>query len=419
MTQRSEILQALDGLLSIPSVTASGSGDTPYGPESDRALTYMLDLCETLGFRTKNCRRRVGWAEIGQGPEMVAILAHLDVVPAGEGWDYPPFALSQAGGRLYGRGVVDDKGPVIACVYAMKELLDSGLPLTRRVRIIFGLAEEGGDWSDLEYYCQTEETPVFGFTPDGKFPAIYGEKGFTAYQLSLPLAGSGVELLEGGQAENMVPDYCRAVVKGRTVEASGRSCHGSKPWEGENAVSKLMEQLAGLPVADLYNNCIGFDLYGERLGCQAEDDKLGKLTVNVGKVRTVADRIVFWLDIRYPTVISAQEILEQMNRTVAPYGAKVELEYAKKPVYLDREGPLISSLMAAYRRVTGDFQAQPQLLGGGTYAKAMDNIAAFGPMLPGREPTEHQKNESMDLEDFFLVLDIYRASLEELAGSGR
>ncbi len=414
MHDYNEIIRALDGLLSIPSVTASGSGDTPYGPEADRALTYMLELCRRLGFRTKNCAHRVGWAEIGAGDEMVAVLVHLDVVPAGEGWDYPPFACTQDNGRLYGRGMADDKGPAIACVYAMKRLLDKGVPLARRIRIIFGLAEEGGDWSDLEYYCQTEEKPVCGFTPDGMFPVIYGEKGFTAYQLSLPLEGSGVEHLEGGHAENMVPDICRAVVDGRTVEAQGRSCHGSKPWEGENAISKLMEQLSGRPVADLYNACIGFDLHGERLGCQVEDDKVGPLTVNVGKVRTVGGRIVFWLDIRYPTVITAREILDRMGRAVAPYGARAELEYDKKPVYLDQEGPLISTLVAAYRRLTGDTLSQPLLMKGGTYAKAMDNIAVYGPLLPGREGTEHQKNEHLSREDFFLILDIYQAALEDL-----
>ena len=417
MERKDEMLASLHQLLSIPSVTCAGSGDTPYGEEPDRALTYMLQLCQRLGFRTKNCQRRVGWAEIGQGEEMVAILVHLDVVPAGEGWDYPPFACTLDQGNLYGRGIVDDKGPAIACVYAMKDLLDAGVPLNRRIRIIFGLAEEGGDWSDLEYYCQTEEAPVGGFTPDGMFPVIYGEKGFTAYRLSFPLASSGLELLEGGQAENMVADSCRAVAEGRPLSAAGRSCHGSKPWEGENAISKLMAQLAGRPVADMYNACIGFDLYGERLGCQVEDDKVGALTVNVGKVRTMGDQIVFWLDIRYPTVITAQEILERMNQAVAPYGARVELEYDKKPVYLDREGPLISTLTRAYRQITGDTQTQPVLMCGGTYAKAMDHIAAFGPALPGREPTEHQKNEHISLEDFLLVCRIYRQAILGLAQS--
>ena len=415
MRNEQEIIQALDGLLSIPSVTASGSGDTPFGPETDRALTYVLDLCQKLGFRTKNCDRKMGWAEIGQGEEMVAILVHLDVVPAGDGWNYPPFACTEADGRLYGRGTLDDKGPAIACIYAMKELLDSGVEFKRRIRILFGMCEEGGDWSDMEYYCQHEEAPVCGFTPDGFFPAIYGEKGFTSYQLSFPLAGSGVDWLEGGQAENIVADSCRATVGETTLETRGTPCHASRPWEGDNAISKLMAQLAGCPVADMYNSCIGFDFYGERLGCQTDDGKLGPLTVNVGKVRTLEDRIVFWLDIRYPTNCTAEEILVRLNEAVAPYGAKVELENYQKPVYMDKNSPLITALMGAYHQVTGDVEAEAVLLGGGTYAKAMDNIVAFGPTLPGHESTLHQANEYILKEDFFLNMDIYEESLRRLA----
>ena len=409
------MLRDLDGLLSIPSVTSGPCLGHPFGPHSARALDYVLELCRGLGFRTRNCQGKVGWAEIGAGEELAAVLVHLDVVPAGDGWDHPPFALTRAGGRLYGRGVVDAKGPALACIYAMKDLLNAGVPLARRLRIIFGLAEEGGDWSDMEHYRQTQQAPVLGFTPDGMFPAIYGEKGFATYQLSLPLAGSGVEHLEGGQAENVGADHCAALVRGVRREARGRSCHGSKPWEGDNAISGLMEQLAGLPVADWYNRCIGRDLYGERLGCQTEDDQLGRLTVNVGKVRTLGERIVFWLDIRYPACTTAETILAQIRRTVSPFGVETWLEYFQKPVYMDRDGPLITALMDAYRQVTGDSGAQPMLLGGGTYAKAMEGIAAFGPMLPGREPTEHRPNESIALEDFLLLREIYRQAMLRLA----
>lgn len=413
--QAPSMLQALHGLLSIPSVTSGPEGGHPFGPHSAQALDYVLRLCQSLGFRTQNCQGKVGWAEIGQGEDLAAALVHLDVVPAGEGWDYPPFALTQANGRLYGRGVVDDKGPAIACIYAMKDLLDSGAPLARRIRIIFGLAEEGGDWSDMEHYRQTQQAPVFGFTPDGMFPAIYGEKGFATYQLSLPLASSGVEHLEGGQAENVGADRCFAQVNGQRVEARGRSCHGSKPWEGDNAISKLMEQLSGLPVADWYNRCIGRDLYGERLGCACQDNQLGQLTVNVGKVRTLEDRIVFWLDIRYPACTTAEDILSQIQASAAPFGVDTMLEYYQKPVYMEQDGPLITALMDAYRQVTGDSTAQPMRLGGGTYAKAMEHIAAFGPMLPGREPTEHRPNESIALEDFLLLREIYRQAILRLA----
>ena len=415
MTPREEILEHLHELLSIPSVTAVGSGDTPFGPETARALAWVLDLCRQLGFRTKNCSNMTGWAEIGQGSELVGILVHLDVVPDGEGWDYPPFACTQAGGNLYGRGVSDDKGPALACIYAMKDLLDSGVPLRRRIRIIFGQSEEKGEWADMAYYRAHEELPTLGFTPDGEFPALCGEKGIAELHLSYPLEGSGLTLLEGGQARNIVPGLCRAEDGARTWSAQGRSAHGSTPEKGLNAISLLMEQLAGTPVADFYNACLGFDLHGERLGCALADPQSGPLTLNVGMVHTTNQAIVFTLDIRYPVTCTLDQVTAAVTAAVAPYGVSVEVGEHMAPIYLDPEGPLITALLSAYQEVTGDRDSRPLVIGGGTYAKAMANIVAFGPILPGREGSEHQANEHMAQEDYFLLLRIYRAALERLA----
>lgn len=414
MLDNRDMLSALDALLSIPSVSRPG-GDSaaPFGPEAGRALSCALDLCAGLGFRTKNCGNMAGWAEIGQGEEMIAVLVHLDVVPAGEGWDVPPFACTLRDGRLYGRGVTDDKGPAVASIYAMKDLLDSSRPLRRRVRIIFGLAEEGGVWTDMDYYRRHEELPVFGFTPDADFPVIFGEKGSAVFRLSLPLSRCGLELLEGGQAENMVPDHCRAVVNGRAEEARGRAAHGSKPWEGENAIAALLERLDRLPVSQMYRRLL--DPWGAGLGWEMEDARLGRLTVNVGKVRTLGDQAVFWLDVRCPRPGMGEALLDRLRERAAPFGASAELERWKDPVLLDPDGPLVSALMSAYREVTGDQESQPVAIGGSTYAKAMDHTAAFGPMLPGRPTSEHQKNESIALEDFLLLRRIYRAALERLA----
>ena len=414
MTNREEILESLHQLVSIPSVTAAGSGDTPFGPETARALEWVLALCRRLGFRTKNCGGMTGWAEIGQGSELVGILVHLDVVPAGEGWDYPPFACTRAEGQLYGRGVSDDKGPAIACIYAMKELLDAGLPLRRRIRIIFGQSEEKGVWADMDYYRAHEELPTLGFTPDGEFPALCGEKGIAEVRLSYPLVGAGLTLLEGGQARNVVPGRCRAVVEGREVSAQGRPAHGSTPDKGRNAISVLMDQLAGIPVADFYNALLGFDLRGERLGC-ALSDPYSALTLNVGMVHTTETAVVFTLDIRYPVTCTLEQVLSPIAAAVAPYGVGVEVGEHMAPIYLDPEGPLITALMSAYRSVTGDLDSRPLVIGGGTYAKAMDHIAAFGPIFPGREGSEHQANEHLSEEDFFRLVPIYRAALEQLA----
>ena len=414
MTSREEILDQLHELLSIPSVTAVGTGDTPFGPETARALNWVLELCRKLGFRTKNCGGMTGWAEIGQGSELVGILVHLDVVPAGEGWTYPPFACTRANGILYGRGVSDDKGPALACIYAMKELLDSGIPLNRRIRIIFGQSEEKGEWRDMAYYRTHEELPAFGFTPDGEFPALCGEKGIAEIRLSYPLEGSGLTRLEAGQARNIVPSHCQAECGDRSWSARGRSAHGSTPEKGVNAISVLMEQLSGIPVADFYNALLGFDLHGERLGC-ALSDPHSTLTLNVGMVHTTDQAIVFTLDIRYPVTCSLAQVVDPITAAVAPYGVSVEVGEHMAPIYLDPNGPLISALLSAYQEATGDRDSRPQVIGGGTYAKAMANIAAFGPILPGREGSEHQADEHISEEDYFLLLRIYRAALVRLA----
>lgn len=83
-----------------------------------------------MGFQTRDVDGHCGWCEYGEGEEMVAVLCHLDVVPAGDGWHYPPYDCTWAEGRIYGRGVIDDKGPAAAALYALKAVRDSGAPCT-------------------------------------------------------------------------------------------------------------------------------------------------------------------------------------------------------------------------------------------------------------------------------------------------
>ena len=205
-----QFLDALLGLLAIDSVAwLDASEAAPYGSGPAKALDYVLSLCRALGVRTENRGGRVAWAEIGAGDELTAVLGHLDVVPDGEGWTHDPRG-ELCGDRLYGRGAVDDKGPVMAALFAMKAVQDSGVPLKRRVRLIFGQREEVGDWQDMAWYREHEQLPAFGFTPDAEFPAIYGEKGILHYELTLPLKHSGLARVEGGDAANMVPSWARA-----------------------------------------------------------------------------------------------------------------------------------------------------------------------------------------------------------------
>ncbi len=422
----SEFYKDLSGLISIESVTRiDPSPEYPYGTGPAKALQYMLDLCESYGFRVKNCDNRIGWAEIGEGDEMVGILAHLDVVPAGKGWDYEPYALTIDGDKAYGRGVSDDKGPAMCCVAAMKDILDSGVPLKRRIRIIFGLTEESGEWDDMEWYRENEEKPAFGFTPDADYPALYGEKGILTLNLHMPADKCGLVSISGGDAANVVPSYAEAVYTGAdgeqvTVTATGKQAHGSMPYDGVNAIAALMEKLAAIPeinspLVDFFEEYIGWDYYGGKMGIALKDDKSGELTLNAGVVKIVDGDVILTINIRYPVTFTPDDVTGPIEEAASPYGITVERKEFNPPIYMDKNGPIITALVDVYREFTGDYENEAMVIGGGTYARAMDNIVAFGPMLPGREMTEHMSNEYALLEDIDLNRKIYRASLEKLA----
>lgn len=419
---KQQFLDALCGLMAIESVAMTDpTPEMPYGSGPARALAYVLDLCGELGIRTVNRDGKTAWAEIGAGDEIVGILGHLDVVPVGEGWTHDPKG-EVCGDRLYGRGAIDDKGPTLAALFAMKDVQDAGVPLKRRVRLIFGQSEETSRWDDMEWYKAHEELPVFGFTPDADFPALCGEKGILNFELSIPLEQSGMLSIEGGEAMNMVPAQCAAAFSesdGPTaIATTGVSAHASTPEKGENAISAMMAALArrGVksPLVDFYQAHIGFDLHGERLGCAFSDGESGPLTLNVGLARTEEDRVVLSLDIRNPVTFTCRQVQSALETACAPYGIAVNCVKDMQPIYMDKNGKVIQAMMEVYRTVTGD-DSQPKVIGGGTYARAMPGIVAFGPMQPGRECTEHEKDEYILLDDLFQAQEIYRRTIEVLA----
>lgn len=418
-----EMLQTLNKLCSFRSVTQhSDDPALPYGEETNKAFRFMLETCKGFGFRTVNMDERMGYAEIGEGEEIFGILAHLDVVPVGSGWKYEPFAATVADdGYIYGRGVIDDKGPAVASVYAMKDVLESGRKINKRIRIIFGQTEEKGPWTDMEYYKEHEELPTMGITPDADFPALYGEKGIMHFTLSMPVEKAGFISVSGGQASNMVADEARGSVNcGGVVRdffEQGKASHGSTPQYGKNAISMLMAEVGDATdrcgMANFYNKYIAFDIHGERFNLDLSDEESGRLTMNVGKIEMNDRTVDLRMDIRYPVTFSSEEIIPNIKAVAKAEGLEFTLEEDKAPIYMDRNGKLITELVKVYQDVTGR-NDEAKVIGGGTYARAMPNIVAFGPMIPGRECTEHQPNERILLEDYLLLRKVYGEALKRI-----
>ncbi len=410
----------LDGLLRIPSVTKAGDGEYPFGKECADALDYVLALCDSFGFRTKKCGNMLGYAEIGAGEEMIGVLAHLDVVPAGSDWDYPAYGLTRVTvdgeERLIGRGVVDDKGPAMICIYAMKALLDSGMPITRRVRIIFGLTEEAGEWEDMKYYRENEELATFGFTPDASFPVGYAEKGIAVFELKMPLSLAGIDSVSGGNAHNMVPDYCECTANGKKYTANGVSVHGSTPALGKNAIVSAMSEIneaSPCALSEFIVKRIGESCDGSGLGISSWDTESGALTLNLGVIEVRGDEVVMTVDIRYPVTKSYDDMLTMLEANCKQYGVTVTPCEHKLPVHIERDGKLITTLTDVFNMVTG-LDAKPFSMGGGTYARAMPNIVSFGPLMPGAPETVHQKNEYITVKDVDTAFRIYAQALLHL-----
>jgi len=455
LQMREEIIKSTQEIVRIKSVEDAPKEGMPFGEGVHSCLEYALALSEKLGFTTKNFNGYAGHAEFGEGEEVVGILVHLDVVPEGDNWTYPPYGGEIHDGKIYARGTIDDKGPAIAGLYAMKAVKDSGMPLNKKIRIIFGTDEESG-WDDMKYYLENQKAPDVAFTPDAEFPAIYGEKGILIFDFvktlhkNSPESGIVIHKIKGGNRPNMVPDYCEAhissnpsilekltaflkenhlkieaeVTGDKTILKSyGISAHGSLPESGQNAVSQLVLFLNTLDLADgdaadfihFYSNKIGMEYYGQSMGCGFYDEVSGKLIFNVGVIDLNEDEIKLTINIRYPVTYTTNVVYDAMEKELEGTGIKlIRGKHDMDPIYLPKDHELIKKLMQVYTKITGD-DREPITMGGGTYARAMKNAVAFGPLFPGQPELAHQKDEYISVEDLLKITEIYAEALYELA----
>lgn len=436
-----EILEDLATLVAIPSVAEDGAGDTPYGKEADRALRFMLQRAGQMGFVTKNVHGEAGYVEYGEGDQHAAVLMHLDVVPAGDGWSRDPFRLSVENGRVYGRGVSDNKGSAVVALHCLDVLRACGITGQRKLRLIYGINEERG-MSDIHHYLQWEPLPEFAFVPDTDYPMINREKGILQIEVRKKGGIAGVRSLSGGHNYNSVPGVCTVLLAGTErlaelragaaqngagftaeekdgdtlVTVLGKQVHAMCPTEGENACLKALALLERIGYREAEQLLGYFEpaCDASALGAACADEPSGAMTVCCGRMRIEEDSVYFSLDFRYPVTCDGEKIYRSLKQRFAADGAEVSLVQNDPPLYVPEGHPLITRLSAAYEEVTGQ-RAVPRCSGGGSYARTLNNRAVgFGPLMPDDEPAFHQPDEYMKLESLMRHAEICVTAMKNL-----
>lgn len=432
-------------------VTTESGEIYPFGQGVQDAFAYMLKKAEECGFETANIDNYGGHIDFGSGSEILGIIGHLDVVPAGDGWEFQPFSGEVKDGYIYGRGTTDDKGPLLAAFFAMKILKEAGFEPDRKIRLIIGLDEET-NWEGMIHYLKKVKAPTFGFTPDGEFPVVNCEKGMMGFTIARKLVktsadGLALTRLSGGEASNIVPEHARAVVRaddkekyehikelveayrsetgykvrtkgvGKSFEITteGKAAHGAHPDEGLSAVSIMMDFLGRLTFVnedvndfiDFYNSFIGFDCHGGGLGVDLQDENSGRLSFNVGLLNFDGESVSINVDIRYPVSTDTDKIYEKIMPVMDRYGLGVVKLREAEPIFFDTDRNMISTMLDVYREKTGDTESAPVIMGGATYAKAFHNVVAYGGLFPGDPDIMHQRNEKLELERYYQMIEIY------------
>ena len=361
---KEKMINHIIDIVKIPSVESEAIDGAPFGKEVNNALLKALEISEELGFKTKNIDGYMGYAQFGEGNDYVGVFGHLDVVPAGEGWTNPPFSGHIEDGKIFSRGVLDNKGPIMTALYGLYAIKESGLKLTKPVRIVFGTDEESG-FTDLDYYLSKEKPPVMGFTPDCKYPVVYGERGRAKIKVKVDI-------------------------------------------NNENRVEVTREFF------DFVNKYIlSSKDNGEILGINYDDKEFGTMVMRGYSLENDENSLGFNIVLSYPAVVTIDEILEQI-KSKATDNIIIELLHNYDPVKFEKDCFLVKSLQDAYEEITG-LDGTPVTTTGGTYAKAMPNIVPFGPSFPGQKGIGHNPNEYMDISDIVLNAKIYAQALYRLA----
>lgn len=439
---KDQIISTLQSLLRIRSVLDESTitSDAPFGKGINDALNFMTELGQKDGFKVV---RDGGYAlelSYGEGNESVGILCHLDVVPEGKNWTYPPYEARIVDNKIYARGSTDDKGPTIACYYALKIIKDNNIKLKKKIKLIFGTDEETG-WRGISHYLANYPMPEIGFAPDCSFPLVYGEKGRMAIDLKInkvnkcAVNADALVSIKGGERYNVVIDEAEGILTinkaeefktyleqnhldGDVIEdhnqykyiIKGRSAHAMEPEKGINAGTHLCNFFKDYTSNELVHYVANYhhlDFELKKLGLDYNDYEMGPLTCNIGIIDITRENSRVTLDIRYPERYDQphfekayKEMIENQNLTITKFTHKA-------PHYVSPSDPLVVKLYNAYVTNTQDFENKPFTVGGGTYASTLKKAVAYGMGFPGEIELAHQPDECLDIDSLMKGVKIY------------
>ena len=433
------IIKKTQELIQIPSVLdeSSSSEDAPFGIKIKEALDYMMNLAKEDGFETVLDGGYAGHVNYGnKDGKVIGVLCHLDVVPEGTDWLYPPYSAEIVDGKMYGRGTTDDKGPTMAAYFALKFIKDAGIKLKNQIRIIFGTDEETG-WRGIAHYLQNFPMPDMGFAPDASFPLIYGEKGRMSYDLTLNSWDDDDILvsISGGERYIVVLEEVKAIVKKDltnefvsyakdnnleySIEAidnlyhliiKGKAAHAMEPHKGVNAgthMCNFLKDYSNNQMVKYVANKHHLSHVCEKLGLDYEDYEMGPITCNIGimNINKEASRVT--LDLRYPVRYDTDNFNQKLEEITSKFNISITDKTNKTPHYVSPEDDLVKLLYQAYVKNTNDSVNKPFTIGGGTYASILERAVAFGMMMPDEEELCHQRNEYLNLDTLFKGILIY------------
>ena len=428
---KEELIKSIGRLVKINSVEGKKLDNAPFGIGPKEALKEALRISEELGFKTKNIENAIGYAEYGESDDYIGIIGHVDIVPEGDGWNYNPFDVSIDNEKIYGRGVLDNKGPIMAVLYGMKIIKDLNLPISKKIRVIFGTNEETG-FCDIPYYLKEEKPPIMGFTPDCKYPAVYGERGILDLTIwSKKIENINIKSIKGNFKNNIVPDFAEIEFynnvnkydETKTISAKGKQAPGNAPESGVNAVTKLCKTI--LEANDLINDKETLDFIKfiyksfyenhslSKLNINCSDEISGDLVINPYEIKMDNGKIGISIVFRYPISYKYEDMIS-IIRSIIKEGYTLSENRRMDSVCFDKDSDLLKKLKEAYEDVTG-LDGTPVTTTGGTYAKVFPNIVAFGPSFPGQKGIAHNSDEYMYIEDLITNLRIYTNALYNLA----